>query len=133
MGSGGDFNHLPELLKALHDGTKKGVVKATKEVKKDIQSGAAVATGYMRDSAYTVTSEGSDYQGGAKSLPEVGAPGDDLTGIAAVAAEYAVYVERGTSKMGAQPFVTPAAESMRGRLPGIIANAVNSEIKDATK
>ncbi|MGZ6321664.1 MAG: hypothetical protein ACXWQR_20470, partial [Ktedonobacterales bacterium] len=66
-------------------------------------------------------------------LHEIEPPGDDTTGIAAVAATYGEPIEYGTSKMGAQPFVHPAAEAMRGKLPMILATAIAAAIKAAVK
>lgn len=48
-----------------------------------------------------------------KILPEVEAPQDDLTAIVAVGAEYGIYVEMGTSRQAAQPYLGPAAEGQR--------------------
>ena len=46
-------------------------------------------------------------------LPEVEQPGDDLTAIVAVGAEYGLYVEMGTVHQTAQPYLGPALESER--------------------
>jgi hypothetical protein len=35
--------------------------------------------------------------------------------------EYAIYVEFGTSKMAAQPYLRPAAEQARNEIPAIVA------------
>lgn len=135
----GDFNNLPQLLDAIHKGTVVGVREATKTVSKDAAGWAPIDTGFLKASNYYVTSDNSTYSnsvGQAQSidafrevLPEVDHPNDDTTGIAAVAASYAIFVEMGTSRMGAQPFMHPAAEAMRGKLANIMAKWIAEAIK----
>lgn len=138
-----DFNHLPQLLQALHAGAVVGIRKATEQVSKDAAGWAPVDTGFLKSSCYYVTSDNSTYSsavGKAQSidsfrpvLPEVDHPEDDLSGVAAVAAGYGAYVEYGTGRMGAQPFLHPAAEAMRGKLPGIMATEMGKAIKRVVK
>lgn len=139
----GDFNDLPQLLEAIHAGTVVGIRQATREVSSDAAGWAPVDTGFLKASNYYVTSDNSTYGNSVgraqsidafrKVLPEIDPPGDDTTGIAAVAASYAAPVEYGTSKAGAQPFMHPAAEAMRGKLPGIMAKAIAAAIKAVVK
>lgn len=139
----GDFNHLPDLTKAIHAGTVLAIRLATNKVSKDAAGWAPVDTGFLKASNYWVASDTSNYGqavGKAQSidafrpvLPEVDHPDDDATGIAAVAASYGEYIEYGTSKMGAQPFMHPAAEAMRGKLPSIIAEEIRNAIKAVVK
>mgnify|MGYP000583771975 CR=1 FL=1 len=49
-------------------------------------------------------------------------PGEYAAGVEGV--DYAAFVEFGTSKDPAQPFVTPAGESARARLTGNVSAAV---------
>lgn len=128
-----DYNHIPDAIRALHDGLVKAVAQVARDVRDAAQEHAAVDTGYMRDHIYAVTSEGSDYQGGALSLPEVEKPGSDLEGVAASEATYSIYVELGTSRMAAQPFMTPAAESVRGKLDATAAQHINIAVERAVK
>ena len=129
----GDFNHIPQVMAAVHTGMVKAVAETTHAVRDEAKQHAAVDTGYMRDHVYAVTSEGSDYQGGALSLPEAPKPSSDLEGVAASGASYSLFVELGTSRMAAQPFMTPAAESVRGKVAGIVKAALDRAIADAVK
>lgn len=45
-------------------------------------------------------------------------PVDDLTWEVGVGVDYALFVEMGTSKMAAQPYMTPAAEAVRPQFLG---------------
>lgn len=124
--SSGDFNHIADAIKALHEGLAQAVAETARAVRDEAKTHAAVDTGYMRDHIYAVTSEGSDYDGGGdKSLPAVEKPASDLEAVAASAATYSVYVELGTSRAVAQPFMLPAAESVRGKLPGVAAQHIS--------
>lgn len=129
----GDFNHLPAVMHAIEEGIKRAIRDAAAQGVTLAQGAAAVDTGYMRDHIYAVTAEGSTYQEGPLSLPEVAKPDDDMTAFVASGASYSVYVEYGTHKMAAQPFMTPMAEELRAKLPDILANAINSGVKDAAK
>lgn len=63
---------------------------------------APVDTGYLRGSI------SSEFQGGAAAF----------VGITGPTANYGRYVEEGTSRMGGQPYMTPAAER---RMPSYLA------------
>lgn len=111
------------------------------KVEEYAKASAPVDTGFLRNSIYTVTSESSGYDkaqttaertevkchaGQRKSsitgewrnvrgqmLPEVDAPRDDLTAIVAVGAEYGAYVNYGTARAAAQPYLDEAIEQAR--------------------
>jgi HK97 gp10 family phage protein len=48
----------------------------------------------------------------------------DLSAVVFVAAEYGVYVEFGTSKMRARPFLTPAVDEINATLGAEIAKVI---------
>lgn len=141
--NGGDFNHIPEAIKAIHDGTVLAIREATKKVSSDAAGWAPVDTGFLKSSNYYVTSDASTYgqavgkahgvDGFRTVTDEVAPPESDTEGIAAVAASYAPYVEYGTSRAAAQPFLHPAAEAMRDKLPGILAKGIAAALKDVVK
>ena len=116
------YNHLPELGAAL----EKVVDKMVREAAFNIQARAAASlefghglrTGFLKSSIYTVTDQGSTYGqdlvGDGPLLPEVEKPKEDEhTAYIAVGAEYGVFVEMGTSKMAAIPYLVPAADIER--------------------
>ncbi len=82
------------------------VVAATKAtvlgIEADAKALAAVDTGYMRGSI------SSEFRGSGASF----------YGVVGPSASYARYVEEGTSRMAAQPFMRPATDR---RIPGYVA------------
>lgn len=116
-----DFNHIPAVIEAMHKAASQIVRKAALDVEAAAKQGAPVRTGFLRSSIYTVTHEESSYGQGAGQgplLPEIPKAEDDTTAYTAVGAEYGVYVELGTSKQAAQPYLVPAADRVR---PGFLA------------
>jgi HK97 gp10 family phage protein len=116
----GDFNHLPETAIALHRLTAQLVKKACFDVQAAAVAKCPHVTGYLKSSIYTHTWDSSGYgQGvvGAKPgtvlLPDLGRPPNDHTAFIGVGANYGIYVEFGTSRMAAQPYLTPAADEVR--------------------
>jgi hypothetical protein len=110
-------NHLPEILRQLHKAASDIVAETAQEIADTYANTAAIDTGFMRSSAYMRTVERSTYAqdlvGAGPLLPEVPKPEQDQTAIAAVAAEYAGWVEHGTRRMAAQPAFYPAVDKAR--------------------
>ena len=139
----GEFNHLPQAMQALHDGLVLAIREATKGVRDGYAGYVAVDTGFTKASAYLVTSDQSTYSqavGKAQRIdafrrvqPEIEPPKSDTEGVAAAAAESAIFLEMGTSRMAAQPAMLPAAEAVRGKLSGIISKHVEKAINATLK
>lgn len=89
------FNHFPEIAAALPEKTKAVVAKAALDVEGNAKNTVPVDTGNLKSSIST------EFEN------------DGLTAIVAPHTEYAAYVEFGTRRMTAQPYMTPAAERVR--------------------
>lgn len=119
------YDHLPELTEELERLVSEAVRKAAFDIQAHAQAQVKVVTGFLKSSIYTVAKGGTTYtyadassaaaaiNPDAELLPEVEAPSDDTTAYVAVGADYGLYVEMGTSKMAAQPYLIPAAEFVR--------------------
>ncbi|HLH22445.1 MAG TPA: HK97-gp10 family putative phage morphogenesis protein [Chloroflexota bacterium] len=113
---------LQAFRDSLHDRADEVIRKAAFDVEARAKQAAPIDTGALRNSIYTRTRKESGYgaarsaaqgaNGQARMLPEHERP-DDLAAVVAVGAEYGVYVELGTRRMGARPFLGPAAEAVR--------------------
>jgi HK97 gp10 family phage protein len=91
---------LRRLPGAMLDGIAAELEGALPHVVEDAQAGAAVDTGYMRDHIYS------------EVVREEGA----VVGKAVSEADYSVFVELGTYKVAAQPFLLPAAIANEARI-----------------
>lgn len=87
------FNRIPELIVQVEAVSRSAPKRVADKVAADARSRAPVDTGYMKSTIESVSVES-----GKSAEVRVGA-------------EYAGYVEYGTYKMAAQPFLTPAFEA----------------------
>lgn len=131
------FNKWAQVAQGMKQGAKEVVSDTAKDIATTYSATAPVDTGFMASTAYVVTSEESTYgQGfgtppkGASLLPEVDKPGDDYTAYAAVAANYAGFVEYGTRFAHAQPAFYPAVDAARVTLDTKIAK-INDDLQAA--
>jgi HK97 gp10 family phage protein len=113
------YNHLPQAAVMLHQQASKAVKKIAFDLEALAKSKCKRVTGYCADSIYVHTWDTSNYgQGvsggkeGAYLLSDVGRPEHDQAAFVGVGANYGVYLEYGTSRMPAQPYMTPAAEEL---------------------
>ena len=110
-----DDAKLRELIQKAPDMVDEAIRATAFDVEAQAKALAAVDTGAMRSSIFTKTSKGSN---APSSLPgDVEfvdpTPGDPekMKAYIAPGVEYAGFVEFGTSKQAAQPFLTPAIEN----------------------
>jgi HK97 gp10 family phage protein len=115
-----DTAELDRIMKNLSINRDQMVRKIAFEVQDAAKQLAPVDTSALQNSIYTVTAEADGY--GAASGEAKSANGNALTaphpapktGAAHVGpcVDYAEYVELGTSRMAAQPFLVPAVEQV---------------------
>lgn len=131
------FNKLPALAGALAPLASQVVRKTAFDIMTGSQSAAPVDTGALKNSHYVATHDDSSYSRSVadakaaaagkrrkvKVLPEVQRPGE-LQAVVAVAVEYAAPVEYGSSRRGATPYLTPAAEAQRKPFEQAMAQVV---------
>lgn len=100
-------NKIPGLPAAIRQGVAREIEKGARQIEAGAKQAVPVRTGTLRRSINT----------------QMGAGG--LSAIVAAGTEYAIYVERGTRRMGARPFLVPAFER---EAPRIVA-AVRAVLK----
>jgi hypothetical protein len=112
-------NHLPSIIEQLRRVAAQHVQRAALDITTQYTADAPKRTGFMASSAYLVTHDDSTYgaslSGTGPLLPELPRAENDQTAYAAVAAEYACYLEYGTSRMSAQPAFVPAVDTAAKR------------------
>lgn len=118
------YNRLPEIRAALADRADVVVRKTALDAEAKAKSAAPIDTGCLANSIYTATSRGTNYRDPqhipdarganpkADLAPDRG-PTEKLEAVVSVAASYGIYVEMGTAKMAARPYLGPAAEAVR--------------------
>lgn len=99
-------SRLPQIQAAARPKAQAAVQKTVMDVEAQAKGFAAVDTGNMR------------------ALVQ-GSMTGDLSGEVNAGAHYSIYNEYGTSKMAAQPFMTPAAESARGTFEQAMSQIVS--------
>lgn len=127
-------NTIAAIVKALPKNMA-GVVDETAYAIRDLASALAPRdTGALAQSIYVSTPRGSDYNERASAASSLNSEANILaeaasefilsltgednptyTDVVGVSVDYGVYQEFGTRHMGAQSFMTPAAENERGR------------------
>lgn len=96
------FNKIPELKGRARQRASAAVRKAAFDIEAGAKQRAPVDTGYLKGS---IQASGPDGKSELK-------PGD-LGATVGPGADYGIYVELGTRRMAAHPFLGPAAEAVR--------------------
>jgi|SRR5450631_3528647 len=119
------FNHWGSVAEAVDTAAsqvvRKTALDAQGHIQQHIQANGQIDTGFMLNSVYTVTSEGSSYTGGEHALAAVAAPPDNKTAYVAVAADYGEIQELGSRYMPGRPFFFPGMDDTRPGLDAAMA------------
>jgi HK97 gp10 family phage protein len=98
-------SNIAKIKTLSREELRKLIGTATLKIEAEARMGAPEDTGFLRSSI-------------ANSFP------DDLTGVVSVGAEYGIYVEMGTTRTPAQPFLLPAAERVMKELGGELKQVI---------
>lgn len=96
---------VPEAVKAVGEGSYKGMLKTAIKVVSQAKAFAPVALGQLKGSLMWKSQSGSGGRTDGQSLPDIPEPDEIIVGTAV---EHGIYQEKGTRYMNAQPFLTPA-------------------------
>lgn len=105
-------DRLRRLRPAVRTGTTTAVAESGKAMKTGMRRLAPVRTGALRDSI--------DYELSEDGLTATAGPGEWI--------DYAIFVEFGTSRMPAQPYIRPVAEAERRLFPERVSTHVRAEM-----
>ena len=100
-----------DLLAEIQGGSEDALFEAAQQILDVATSKAPKRTGNLRSSGYIRTMKRSTYQKRPGSLKEREV--SEGVAVAGFSIFYAHMVERGTSKMAAQPFLRPAVDSAK--------------------
>jgi len=117
------YDIIPEVAAQMQRTLGKIVRKAAYDCQAAAQATVVVDTGFLKNSIYTISKGYSTYQSAsgkagrknsdAEMLPEEPHPTSSTEASCAVGANYGVFVEFGTSRMSAQPYLTPAVAKVQ--------------------
>jgi HK97 gp10 family phage protein len=105
-----DTSGLRRLREQIRSQVEAGVARVAHEIEEDARRRAPVRTGFLRSSIEAIPSDAAE-------------PGTVEWEVGA-AAPYGIFVELGTTKMAARPFLTPAAEAGRGPFLDAVGDAL---------
>jgi HK97 gp10 family phage protein len=130
-----NFNNWKTIADALVPACKEAVTNVAKagkgHVQDHIKANNQVRTGFMLNSVYASTPNGSDYAGGDKALAEE-KPSGDNEAIVGVAANYAVFPNYGTIHQAPNPFWEPGIEETKADLDNAMSD-IAKKLEDAGK
>ena len=119
-----DTEKLDAIIRDANMTRDQIIKRAAFEIEAIAKRLAPVDTSALRNSIYTVTPKEDNYQQAESSAlsknPEAGmveipTPPEGCASVGP-AVEYGIYQEFGTSKMAAQPYMTPAFEQVKAKL-----------------
>lgn len=97
-------------------------------------TGSGRVGGRLRGSiTYAVRGGRSNPTGEAKQGDGVSEPNEDYVAHVGTNVEYAPYVEYGTRRMGAQPYLRPAMDITRSAASALYGQAISEELKRRAK
>lgn len=105
-----DIRVLSRVAELTHQRLGEALQTLGEEIVADAQAVVPVKTGFLRDSI------------SAQAV-------SDLEVDIEAAAPYSAAVEYGTQRMPARPYLTPAVEKARGRLPELVAEALRKAVE----
>lgn len=125
-----DTRRLNRIINNTGKNKKKALKIAAFEVEREAKMNAPVDTGALRNSIYTRvgSNDSGDFQqvkgevenrNEGAEVVELPRPRSEDTAVVGPSVEYAVYVEYGTHNQSAQPFLTPAVETVTSKLDRI--------------
>jgi HK97 gp10 family phage protein len=143
-------NHFPKALRRLQPAMAKAVAVIAAEVQAEASQNAPIDTGFLRnsirmqlfgqDGSPAAYPSGPVYSRARKkmvtikpvSIEPYQPPRHELEAIVAVGAHYGIYVELGTDRMGAQPYLLPAVEAVRPKVQKIVEHYLNQMLAQVT-
>lgn len=137
-----------KIAKGASAGIRALAFAIQEQAQQNIQEVGAIDTGALRSSIYTETDREdgriaaiSEAKTKAASVGVSGKPGNPdaiaspgtqisggLMAKVGVAMEYGLYIEMGTVKMGARPFLFPAANQVGGQAEQIVGGYIGEEV-----
>jgi len=115
-----------DILKEIKSATPDGLFAAGQMLIDAASSRVPVASGDLKNSGYVATEEKSTYRHSKKHRKETKAPKGGA--VAGFAVFYAKFVEYGTSKQSAKPYLRPAFDELKGQMGDKISVTIGKKL-----
>jgi hypothetical protein len=136
MATNKEFNHWGNIADAYPAAcaavVKKTAADGQANVQAKIRSNGQIDTGFMLNSVYHVTADGSTYQGGANALPEVARPSSPTEAYVAVAAKYGIHQNYGTRYQPGRAFFEPGMQATQASFEEALS-LIEQKLAEAAK
>lgn len=116
-----------DLLKQIREATPDGLFSGAEMLVDAAKAKAPRLTGNLADSAYAATSEKSTYKRDKRHNKEIKPKQGQA--VAAFAMFYAGFVEYGTKKKAARPFLRPAMDEMKNKIGEAVVLKIAKKFK----
>ena len=119
--------HGDELLKQIREATPDGLFSGAEMLVDAAKAKAPRLTGNLAESAYAATNERSTYKRDKRHNKEIKVK--EGQAVAAFAMFYAGFIEFGTKKKAARPFLRPAMDEMKSKIGETIVLKIAKKFK----
>jgi HK97 gp10 family phage protein len=115
-----------KLKLTVKDATPDALFEGVDMLAKAAAAKAPRATGELADSGYAASETKSTYKGGSQRRKEIKPePG---TAVAAFSAFYSRFIELGTRKRAARPFLRPAFDELKDQIAQAVADSMRKKV-----
>jgi HK97 gp10 family phage protein len=116
---------LEQILARLPGNTEQAIRAVGFAIEAAAKTKAPVGTGALLNSIYTVTTKHDGYPAVDTDAERVSLPAPKADeGFVGPSVEYGLYVEVGTNRMAAQPYLLPAVRQVEGNLADYFRDVV---------
>lgn len=120
-----DTSGINRILDNLGPNAERALKRAAFQIESRAKQKAPVDTGALRSSIYTRIGRGPDTSTVGADRTPLPEPGGDLVAHIGPSVHYGIYVEMGTHRAAAQPYLLPAVRETEAELAEIFRDVID--------